>query len=484
MQNNKIYDDNDNHFFWIILLVMMVSIPFLSFSQTIQVRTPQEFSTALSNGSNVRIMCDTLDLTGVILPLVQSSIYGNNKKIIYKKLPSSGEIFMMTISNGSIDSCTIIGPNNEIMADGGYFGGIKISQGKITAVNFISCDKFGVYITGNRTSVADSTFINSCTFTGIKRNGYGYGIWNQYGTCIIRNSIFQQCRHFFDCSSEAWIYDTQYCTFTASHYNYGLHNHMYPDTIVTAAVSGAGFIFKNNYVFGTTIPYEGYRSKTGKVLFENNFFEAQIIGNISGFPIMFDTLIWKNNKINGQGMLQAPVITCSSVVKVGEKISFEAKGYSKLIYEEGKPPLALPTPRVKTYSCYGVFGGIRSITSYKSISVIDTGKYTGFYLKTYKCKVEVYKDGYKIAVISSPVWKNYLYRGNITFKIVSEINGQCLFDDWVKSGTAETFESTSNVKVTNYSTTKISVGRFIGDKLSGLWCLKFDFRESGSINIE
>jgi hypothetical protein len=461
--------------------LLLLLIPFVAFSQTVEVRTPAQLSDAISNKYTARLMND-IDLTGVMLPVVESKINGSGKKVLYKKLPVTGEVFLFYVNGGWIDSLTITGPNGNVMAEGGYFGAVRVTEmgGKITNTNFINCDKFGIYNNGIRTSEDDSCYIANCTFTGNNRNGYGYGIWTQYGRSVVRNCVFQQCRHFFDCSSEAWSYDIQYCTFTASHWNYGLHNHEYPNG---SLISGKGMVFKNNYVFGTTVPFEGYRS-SGATIMQSNFFEASSIGNLSGVPIQSDTTVFKLNKIGGEGMLPAPIITATESVRVGQPIAFSTSGYKKLFTEDGRPPASFPAPFVKTYSCYGVVGTVRSITAYKAISVTDTGKYSGLYIKTFKSKVEVYKSGVKIATISSPVWKMYLYRGDIRFKIISEVGGECLVDDWVKSGASETFESTSKVKVSGYSTPKISVGRFTGDKMSGLWSLRFLFSDGGGIWLE
>lgn len=464
--------------------LLLLLLPFLTMAQTIQVRTPLELSQAISNKYDCRIMND-MDLTGVTLPIISSRIYGSNKKMTVTKLPISGESFLFTISQGSMDSLTISGPNGNVMADGGFFGAIKIVSGNLTAINFINCDKFGVYVVGSRPSLTDSTFITSCTFTNINRLGYGYGIWNNSGTCIIKNSVFQDCRHFFDCSSDNWIYDISGCTFAATHYNYGLHHHMYPDTTVTAARSGAGFFFRNNYVLGSTVPFEGYRSKTGRTLFENNYFESVNIGLLSGVPVVSDSLVWRGNKIGGNGMLIRPTVVSTDTVRVGEKITYLASGYTKLVFPDSKPSAYYASPRCKTFSVYGVKNGVRSLTKYNTITVRDTGTYKGFALKVYKCTVEVLsRDGVLIARLKPTAWTSYLYRKDVVLKVVGQVGGECYIDDYVTGTSSEPFETTNKIRVYNYSTSQIKAGRFIGESFSGDYSFKFTFPVSGTVNFE
>lgn len=485
MKQLKKAADGEVSLLWIILGVTVMSLIGLSaMCQTVQVRTPQELTEAITSGYNVRIMND-IDLTGVVVPPIKSTVNGGGRTVTYTKLPATGEVFLFNIDGGAIDSMNITGPNGNVYADGGYFGAVKVWSlgGRITNINFMNCDKFGIYNMGTRKSVTDSAYIANCTFTGIKRNGYGYGIWTQYGRSVVRNSVFQQGRHGVDGSSESNEYDIQYCTFTGSFYNYMIHLHAYPDG---QAISGNGFVFKNNYVYGKQVPIEIYKSSTGATLFQNNYFEASTdLGKISGIPIVSDTLVWKNNKTGGAGLPVAPVITGSDTVRCGERVSFSASGYSVQVFPFGKPSVnGYASPRVKVYSCYGVKSGVRSLSAYKSITVKDTGVYTGFYLKTYKCKIEVYRDGALIQVVTSPVWKLILYRGGkLTFKVVAEPGGVCMIDDWVKNGTSETFELTNKIKIYGYQGV-MKASRFIGDQSSGLWSFKFESVTGASVNVE
>ena len=490
MKKLKTFADGEISLLIIIFIVTLVSLLLLGTlgsAQTVQVRTVNELKDAITAKYDIRIMTDSIDLTGVILPPIESVINGTGKKILCNKLPVSGEVFMFNLNGGTIDSLTIIGPNGNVFADGGYFGGIKVYEkgGNISNVNFINCDKFGIYNQGNKLITTDTCRITNCTFTNIKRLGYGYGIWTQYSHSKVRNCVFQQGRHAFDCSSSNWSYDIQYCTFTGSFYNYQMHNHAYT-TVNGIAYSGNGLLFMNNYIFGTQVPLELYKSETAKTLIKDNYFEAYSdLGKISGTPIVEESQIWINNKTFGVDMLSFPLIMATDTVMVGGKIEFTNTNNISTVYPLGKPSgNGYASPRVKVFSAYNVNKGRRSVTKYHTLTVRDTGLYTGFYLKTYKCRIEVYRDGNYIQTISSPKWVMCLYRtGKLTFKVVGEPGAALMIDDWVKNGGSETFEISNKIKIYGYNGT-VKASRFSGDQSSGIYSFKFEFVTSGSVKFE
>ncbi len=474
MKTIKKFADGENSILYVALIALGIGLLFATMchSQT-PVTTRTEFLTAIAKGDV--ILKNDIDLTGEANIPVGNKILGNGKTIHYKSLPATGEVFLFLLNGGTISDLTIFGPNGNVMAEGGYFGAVKTMAlgGTITSVNFINCDKYGVYNMGVRAHQNDICKIENCTFTGIKRLGYGYGVWTQYGYTIIRNSIFQDGRHGIDGSSESNQYDVRGCTFAASFYNYPVHLHEY-----SGGKSGLGMIFKHNYLFGGG-GIDIWPPFSGTTVIDSNYFEGSVIGRIGA-----DQLPPMGNKINGKGMLPAPLANQVVTYKVGQDIAkIPATGYKTLYYPDGMGNKPSKLPRVKCFGVYGSQDGVRSITGYYTISVTDTGKYTGMWLKCFKTSVEVYVNGLYLETLSPTKWTSVLYRGVVTFVAKGDATGECYIDDFVKSGTSETFEVTNKIKV-NGQVGTIKTGRFTGEKASGLWSFKFGFVTGGSVRLE
>ena len=475
MKQLKKSADGDISILYVALIALGIGLLFATMcnSQT-PVTTRTEFITSIAKG-DVMLMND-IDLTGEANIPIGNKILGNGKTIHYKSLPATGEVFLFLLNGGSISDLTIYGANGNVMASGGYFGAVRVLElgGTIQRVNFINCDKFGIYNNGSRYSNEDVCYITDCTFTGIKRLGYGYSVWTQYGYSVIRNSVFQSGRHGVDGSSESNQYDIQYCTFAASFYNYPIHLHEY-----TGGKSGKGMVFKHNYVYGLSAPIEVPYPIAGETDIDSNYFESATIGRLGGKSVPV-----KSNLISGNGLPPAPVASQVVSYKVGDSIApIPVSGYKKYYYSDGKAPASSKIPRVKCFGVYGVENGVRSLTGYYTVLVSDTGKYTYFNLKCFKTQVEVYVDGVLKSRIAPTKWTPYLYRGVVQLKMVGEAGGECYLDDWAKTGTGETFEVTNKIKVYGYEGT-IKTGRFNGEAVSGLWSFKLGFVTSGSVRVE
>lgn len=465
------------------ILFILLLLPAISFGE-IRVSTVQELIAALGTKKACHLMND-IDVTDIVLPAVSDTLFGHGFKLISRKLPSIMflERFIVTINGGLLDSVIIFGPNGSVMADGGYAGGVQSLEkgGTIRNCTILNCDKFGIYNKGARNTVKDTLKIVNCVIIGCKRNGYGYGIWTQYGLTRVYGSYFDQCRHFIDGSTESNQYDIQNNYFGESVYNFSIHLHIYPDK---SNRSGNGFIFRGNYVFDKTNPVQIFRSFTGETKFEGNYFLAETIGSLSGEPIE-QSEIWGHNEIGGRGMLPAPTITAPDTVRVGTPFTLSVSGYKKYSFLYGEvPENSHNYPNVHIYGAYGIDGGSRSIAAYKTVFVVDTGIYTGFNYKTFHSVIEVYRDGIFVERLTSFGWSKYLIRGGkITFKIIGEEGAECYIDDWVKNGTYETFEVTNKIKPSGF-TGKMSTGRFAGESSSGVYCFHFGFREAGSAGLE
>lgn len=453
-------------------LLVLLLFPTILLAQT-SVSTKEQLISNLAKRYDVCLTAD-IDLSGEQSISVMSKLDLCGYTIHYKELPKTGEVFLFYLY-GSILNGTISGPNGNVMAEGGTFGAVRVyDRGVISGVNFINCDKFGVYNFGKRYSNTDTLFITNCTFSGIKRLGYGYSVWTQYGYSVIRNSTFENGRHGVDGSSEGNQYDIRYCTFLPSFYNYQIHLHEY-----NSGKSGAGMIFKHNYVFGKYAPVDIWPPFTGVTDIDSNFFEPPGVGKIGA-----DSLPLKQNKVSGNGMLIAPILDQTALAKVRKPIPrMPVAGYKKYYYPDGEVPKQAKQPRTKVFRVYGMVGEIRSLTGSFTVLVSDTGKYTGFSLKCFKSSVEVYVNGKLRETLSPSDWKQFLYRGVVTLKVIGDAGGECYLDDWAKNGTGETFEVTNKIKVTGY-VGSIKTGRFGGESASGLFSFKFTFVSSGSVNVE
>lgn len=237
-------------------------------------------------------------------------------------------------------------------------------------------------------------------------------------------------------------------------------------------------VFKHNYVFGKQQPIDIWPPHSGVTVIDSNYFESAVTGKIGtkDVPVL-------NNLTHGNGMVPAPVTTQTVTYRVGGSISPIPAIGANLYYPDGKPAASSKIPRVKCFGVYRVEKGIRSITGYYTVSVTDTGKYTGMWLKCFRSSVEVYVNGVYLETLSPSKWSQVLYRGVVSFKVIGQEGGECYIDDFAKSGASETFEVTNRIKVYGQVGT-IKTGRFSGEKASGLWSFKFGFVTGGSVRIE
>ncbi len=189
----------------------------------------------------------TYDLTGTHSIVVTSTLDGNGATIKSNQLFNSDTLFIFVLKGGTIKNLNIIGANGDAHPDkSGYMGGIRVrTTGRIENVHFKNLDKWGIDIRGIRWTLTDTTFIKNCTFQNIKRDGYGYAIWTQYGTSLIENCKFTEGRHFIDGSSEGHKIIVKNCTFDRS-YAQAIHLHEYRDGYSGSGLEVSECIFYRN----------------------------------------------------------------------------------------------------------------------------------------------------------------------------------------------------------------------------------------------
>lgn len=181
----------------------------------------------LAATTNVTLPKDTYDLTGQHSFIIRHELDLNGSVIIADSLFASDTLFLFLIDKGKIFNGTIRGANGNTQGNSGYFGAVRIkTTGTIRNVDFRNSDKWAVDLRGIRGIFTDTTYISNCTFSGHKREGYGYGVWNQYGTVVIDSCDFLSGRHHIDGSSEGSRTIIRNSTFDRAYIS-AIHNHDY-----------------------------------------------------------------------------------------------------------------------------------------------------------------------------------------------------------------------------------------------------------------
>lgn len=437
-----------------------------------KVTTKEELIDCLRLNTDAELMND-IDMTGVHSIPVKSVLDLNSFTITCSELFLGSDLFLFLLNDGEILNGTISGPNgNSYGPAGKYFGAIRSTKGSITRMNFYNCDKWAVDCRGIRSSFDDTTFITGCNFIGTKRDGYGYSIWNQYNRAIVDNCYFDDGRHFIDGGSEAHYYDIRRCVFGERHTNFSINAHEYG---TTGSRSGAGIIFMENLVFGTTQPIRIHNPFIGSIVIKDNKFEcdASKVGTISGVLIAPD-----GNSFNGKGMNPAPVVDGKASVNKGEIISWKVSNYDKYEIKESEYNVGIGTHQITGIG----LDGYRSLMTRKAVNVNDPGDYLSFMLKCNQASVEVIEAGVVIDTISPIDWTYFIYGSGAKLRLVG--GGEVFLDDFCRNNIGETFETTNKIKISGYSTTAIKASRFIGESASGLYCMRFTLPAGSSVCVE
>lgn len=438
-----------------------------------RITTKQELIDCLKLGQIAELAND-IDFSGGHSVPVQSVLDLNGHTIFCNELFASTERFAFLLQGGSITNGTIVGPNGNSFAQGGmFFGAVRSTKGRLESVNFYDCDKWAVDCRGLRALADDTTTISKCNFRGIKREGFGYAIWNQYNRAVIENCTFDDCRTFIDGGSEAYYYEIRNNVFGERHYNFAINAHEYG---TSGSKSGAGMVFENNQVFGTTQVFQLHNPFNGKIVISGNKFECaqSKLGTISGVPIEQG-----NNTFNGVGMNPAPEVDGKVAVNKGETISFKVKNYDTYDIKSQDYKVG-----ISIHEIVGVGrDDIRSLMTRKTVNINDTGKYLAFALKCNGATVEVMKDGIVIDTLSPSDWQYFHYDLDLV-KLRLLGGGEIYMDDFCRNNIGETFETTNKIKIHSYSTPSIKASRYIGESASGMYCMRFTMPVGSSLMVE
>lgn len=435
------------------------TIIYILFSINVYAISVTDFVNILNTGNSLNLSKnDTINLTGYNSITVFGKLNGNGATIIADSLFKSDSLFLFILLGGTIENLNIIGPNGNTYPYTGYndtqnyFGGIRVrTTGKIKNVNFKNLDKWAIDIRGNRWTLTDSTFITNCTFNNIKRDGYGYAIWCQYGTAIIDSCKFNNGRHFIDGSSENNRIIITNSTFEAS-YLQAIHLHEYKDGYSGAGMDVVNCIF---YRCGDYIDiYPPFPPATHNI--SNNKY-------------------WYDNSL-----LPGPVVNATDSVKINIPWSISATGYPTVEWDNGSTAKKITStfkfPQVKVYSVKS----INTKYSVKTVTVTDTGTYTAFWIKSHGAIIEIVNNGIVIKRINpGTIWKYYIFRSNVTIRIIG--TGVVYLDDYISNTKSETFEQSTIKTKIRYNTTA-KVDRFLSERVTGSYSLRIRV-VNGSVEV-
>ncbi len=419
---------------------------------------------------------------------IKGTLNGNGSLIVANNLfQSQGLRFLFLLDKGTIKNLNIVGPNGEIGPSNRshYWGAVNIiSSGNIINCNFRDCDKWAIKCTSKK-ALVEKMFIDNCTFNNIRRSGFGYAIWNQYGDVTITNCKFSNCRHGVDGSSSVFKTRIEDCQFDESNF---IHINMHGDDDQIRGGANCEIDNCNFYDYQTPLELKLPTTSTGITSVTNcNFLVSEDkVGNI-----VHDEKITKfvdpqfrfeNNTFNGEGLLTVPEIKGPDKVYIGEKVTFETFDYPQynwlgVVTNEKSITQVFHSPEVLVIDVYGIKGNYRSIKTYKKVEVIDPNNFCfSVFLKGFGCTVEIYRDNVLVNTILPTQledWYHYKNYINGNYRVLVKGTGTIFIDDWLEGNFSTTFEDKLEVKLKYYLDGKsIGAGLFDGEKRTGKSCLR------------
>jgi hypothetical protein len=450
------------------IILLFTAILFVSCNSTTSRRTTEndEIIRQLSQNDTVRLQPKVYDFTGYKDIPVKGYFDLNGATIkcdsmLQLAFNDNHFLFILdsaaTIRNGTIKGAS--GRTEAIMQ--GYFSAIKVlHSGRVDSITFLNCDKFGVYVLGDRNTLTDTTFITNCTFELIPRMGAGYGGWFQYGTVIFANNMVSRVRHGIDCGSEGNRVFVLNNTFRGCYY-IPIHQHRYIGDSV-----GQGIVIKNNlFLDPVALTIDIGVPFSGENIIENNSFITKNIGLMGR-----DTIAIGNNQMNGTGIKPAPFIKGGGTYMVGERYNLSVDVPCK--WNNGvtgsKVSGTPKNPSVKVFSAY-----TNGLSDTCTVLSLGQGDYFGFYAMSANGKIEVYSGEKLLKTIKGSglyEYKYYLFPfPDVYLKVYP--TEKVYLDNVVRSGGFyDTFEEGVKVKLKYYGT-GISVSRPLINQVDGFRCL-------------
>lgn len=324
--------------------------------------------------------------------------------------------FADSLEDGEIlQNDTIIGTSGRVynQTGGKYFGAVYVKKTAIIRnVTFKNCDKWAIKVQGDRSTLFDTTYIINCAFDSIAAEGYGYGVWNQYGTVIIDSCRFNFLRHAFDCGSEGNMTIIQNSIFRNCFY-IPIHQHRYVGDSV-----GVGLTVRNCQFYDTYMPFDIGVPFKGVNRIDSNYFLGNWIGKMGR-----DTIPIGSNFMNGKGMIPAPEITASKTsYRVGEKMTLKigTTGYWSNGVTNRQTTTTFNFPMVRVYSAHT--GGIAD-----TITVVcsDTGTYTSLRVLS-NCDFEFWSGDKLVQSVKKGKaldYKFYYFKADVHIRIKGTLIG-------------------------------------------------------------
>lgn len=438
-------------------ILLFITVVLVSCNTTVSKRTTEidEIVRQLSESDTVRLEPRTYNFTGYKDVLVKAYFDLNGATIIADSMLQTSfndnHFLFLLDSAGTIENGTIRGANGRTESlKNGWFGAIRVlKSGLIENMNFTHCDKWAVYVTGDRKATDDITVITGCTFDLTMRDGTGYGFWNQYGTVSLFNNKFFRCRHAVDCGSEGNVTTITNNEFRGCFY-IPIHQHRY-----IGDSTGQGMTVAYNKFYDPQYPQIdiGIPFKGKNIVTKNQFIGSRV--GIMGR----DTIPSGDNIMNGRELKPAPVVTSNKTLfQVGGKMTLRATGYSTYLWNNGvRGNQTTTTFRLPMVKCFTVYGD--GLTDTATVLAVDTGAYFGFYAMSSMGKIEVYSGERLVKTLQGSQLHNYdyyLFRlPDVWLKV--HIGNYAYLDNIVRSGGFyDTFEEGLKVKLKYMGTASVS----------------------------
>lgn len=448
--------------------------------------TTEEIIRELELGNDVTLEKDkTYDFTNYHSIKVKGLFDGNGATIVANELYKNEKLrFLFLLEGGKIINLNIVGPNGNTGPQNtvDYWGAINIvSSGIIINCTFTNCDKWGIKCTSRKVLVEKMT-IHNCIFRNIRRSGFGYGIWNQYGDVSITNCKFFNCRHGIDGSSSVFKTYVSNCEFDHSSF---IHINMHGDD--DQFRGGANCVIENCEFFDKQTPLElklPVQLTSGVTAVNNcNFLISEDkVGNIlhdvkiKGFKN--PQFQFNNNTFDGIELLKSQIISGPSKIDINQKSSYQTFGFDSYVWSHGNltsniNSIIFSEPQVMMLDVYGILNGKRSVRSYKKIEVIEQDKPCfSVFLKGFGCTVEVYRNDILISTIDPREiidWTNFIFDGVGNYRLSVKGIGTLFVDDWLENNFSTTFEDVLEVKLKYYIDQNRSIGATLsnGERHSG-----------------